>query len=75
MVPPVVSTNCKSGPQEILDDGKYGELVDVNDVEAIARSILKVLSGNAKSVDSNWLNQFTLDSATENYLDYLGLNN
>lgn len=70
----VVSTNCESGPAEILDNGKYGDLVPVGDADAMAQAILKVLSGNCKSVDSAWLNQFTLETSIQNYLDVLGVN-
>ncbi len=70
---PVVSTNCPNGPAEILDNGKYGELVSVGDIEAMAQAILKVLSGNSKSVDPGWLEQFTLASVTLQYLDLMGI--
>lgn len=70
---PVVSTNCPSGPSEILDNGKYGWLVPIGDNEAMAEAILGVLSGQAKLVDSTWLEQFTLETATQNYLDALGI--
>ena len=40
---PVVSTDCKSGPREILKDGKYGALVPVGDHTALAEAILQVL--------------------------------
>ena len=40
---PVVATDCRSGPREILEDGRYGELVPVGDVEAMARAIGSVL--------------------------------
>lgn len=69
---PVVSTNCESGPEEILDNGKYGELVSVGDREAMAAAILRVLAGNVKSVDPAWLEQFTLENATLKYLEFLG---
>jgi glycosyltransferase involved in cell wall biosynthesis len=69
----VVSTNCESGPAEILDDGKYGELVPVGDSDAMAQAILKVLSGNSKLVDSDWLEQFNLQTSIRNYLDVLGI--
>lgn len=36
----VVSTNCPAGPDEILDDGKYGYLVEPGSPEALAEGIL-----------------------------------
>jgi glycosyltransferase involved in cell wall biosynthesis len=69
---PVVSTDCPNGPAEILANGKYGELVPVGDSEALAKAILKVLSGESKSVESSWLEQFTLASSTQNYLQLMG---
>lgn len=36
---PVVSTNCPSGPDEILCGGKYGKLVPMNDAVALANAI------------------------------------
>ena len=70
---PVVSTNCESGPFEILADGQYGDLTPVGDSEALAKSILRVLSGNTKSVSSEWLDQFGLERATQGYLEVLGI--
>jgi glycosyltransferase involved in cell wall biosynthesis len=40
---PVVSTDCPSGPAEILDDGRYGKLVPVGDCEALSRAITGLL--------------------------------
>ncbi|MCP2727683.1 glycosyltransferase [Limnofasciculus baicalensis] len=71
---PVVSTNCPSGPDEILANGKYGELVPVGDSKAMADGILRVLSGQVKSVEADWINQFTLEAATQHYLNILGVN-
>ena len=68
---PVVSTNCPSGPAEILDNGKYGELVSVGDSQAMAEPILRVLLGEIKSVDSDWLEQFKLETVAQKYLDVL----
>jgi glycosyltransferase involved in cell wall biosynthesis len=42
---PVVSTNCLSGPAEILENGRYGKLVPVQDVEALADAIVNSLAG------------------------------
>lgn len=41
---PVVATDCPSGPREILCGGRYGELVPVGDVPAMARAIRRVLA-------------------------------
>ena len=39
----VISTNCKVGPREILDNGKYGSLVKVGDYDSMAQEILELL--------------------------------
>ena len=39
---PVISTDCEFGPREILEKGRWGELVPVGDAQAIAAAILKV---------------------------------
>jgi glycosyltransferase involved in cell wall biosynthesis len=41
---PVVSTDCPSGPAEILDGGRYGALVPVGDEAAMAEAILATLA-------------------------------
>lgn len=41
---PVVSTDCKSGPSEILENGRYGRLVPVGDADALANAMLEVLA-------------------------------
>ncbi|ENH96576.1 group 1 glycosyl transferase [Gracilibacillus halophilus YIM-C55.5] len=41
---PVVSTNCKSGPSEVLDNGTYGQLSEVGDEKQLARNIKQVIT-------------------------------
>ncbi|MDR2179736.1 MAG: glycosyltransferase [Synergistaceae bacterium] len=40
---PVVSTDCKSGPAEILDNGKYGCLAKTGDPSDVARAMEEAL--------------------------------
>lgn len=40
---PVVSTDCPDGPREILKDGSLGQLVPVENAEALASAILEQL--------------------------------
>lgn len=66
---PVVSTNCQSGPSEILADGRYGILVDVNSSVALERGIRKAL---IHRWEEDLLIKRSEDfSARERALDYL----
>lgn len=69
---PVVSTDCPSGPSEILDNGKYGPLVPVGDSKALARAVLNVLKDPTdRELLINRANDFTVDKAVEKYLDLI----
>lgn len=46
----VVSTDCESGPFEILDNGKYGKLVPVVDANAMAEAILTSLADSQEGL-------------------------
>ncbi len=65
---PVISTDCPSGPAEILDHGKYGWLTPVGDSKTLAKAILSVLDGQSKKIDPVWLKQFEVETTTEQYL-------
>lgn len=71
---PVVSTDCPSGPAEILEGGRFGRLVPVGDAPALARAIEDTL---AAPVDREALIRRAADFAPEiaarKYLDLLGL--
>jgi len=66
---PVVSTDCPSGPSEILDGGRYGPLVPVDDVEAMARAIVAALKGSNPQVPEAWLSQFAVPTVAHQYLE------
>jgi glycosyltransferase involved in cell wall biosynthesis len=70
---PVVSTDCESGPAEILAQGKYGELVPIGDPSAMATAILNVLSGQVPHIDPSWLEQFSLEPIAKQYLKIMGI--
>ena len=40
---PIVSTNCPHGPAEILDNGRFGRLVPVDDAAAMAEAMNAML--------------------------------
>jgi glycosyltransferase involved in cell wall biosynthesis len=73
---PVVATNCRSGPAEITQNGKYGTLVPVGDVEALSQAILKTLD---HPPDSDWLKtavqEYTMEKSAATYLEAMGLDN
>jgi len=46
---PVVSTDCPSGPREILMEGRYGALTPVGDIPALAQAICSTLANPPRS--------------------------
>ncbi|TFF90183.1 MAG: glycosyltransferase [Promethearchaeota archaeon] len=45
---PVISTNCETGPQEILKKGKYGILVDVNNMNELIKKMIEISKNKAQ---------------------------
>jgi glycosyltransferase involved in cell wall biosynthesis len=69
---PVVSTDCPSGPSEILDGGRYGRLTPVGDADALATALAATLDTptNRETLRGRG-HQFSADRAAEAYLDLL----
>jgi len=55
---PVVATDCKHGPREILLDGEWGNLVQVGDIDSMAKSIKLCLKQDRQIYPSNLLDQY-----------------
>ncbi|BAZ41636.1 glycosyl transferase, group 1 family protein [Calothrix sp. NIES-4101] len=71
---PVVSTNCPSGPEEILEDEKYGLLVPVGDTVALAHAMEQMLDNPTdKTLLTQKAQNFTTDCAVFQYLSVMGL--
>ena len=69
---PVVSTDCPSGPREILEDGRHGPLVPVGDDRAMADAINKTLDRPLaqKALRARGV-MFSVDNAVDAYLRLL----
>jgi glycosyltransferase involved in cell wall biosynthesis len=65
---PIVSTDCPSGPSEILDGGRFGKLVPVGDAEALANALLQALGGPCNIAGRiDWVQRFRSDVGIERY--------
>ena len=73
---PCVSTDCHSGPREILLDGKGGYLVRVKSPELLAEKINFSVNNYSNSLKKNLiakkkLNRFLISNQAKKYFDYL----
>lgn len=68
---PVVSTDCQSGPRDILDDGRYGLLVPVGDAAQLAHAIVQALHTPPPLPPHEWLDQFDETRVTEQLIQTL----
>jgi glycosyltransferase involved in cell wall biosynthesis len=69
---PVVSTNCRSGPSEILANGRYGRLVPVGDAGALALAMGDALATNHDREElKRRAADFAVEPIAEQYLKLL----
>jgi glycosyltransferase involved in cell wall biosynthesis len=71
----VIATNCPSGPEEVLEGGRWGRLVSVGDFAGLAQAILDRLnnarSGNTSGQVEYAIQRFSLEKIVQMYCDIL----
>jgi glycosyltransferase involved in cell wall biosynthesis len=70
---PVVSTDCRTGPAEILEGGRWGTLVPVDDVDALSLAMQTVLGTRAPVLPAYVLERFHPSSVAAQYAAVLGI--
>jgi glycosyltransferase involved in cell wall biosynthesis len=71
---PVVATNCRSGPAQILQNGLYGPLVPVEDPQALAQAMEQTLASPPdRQTLPRAVSEYTLRASSRAYLRELGL--
>lgn len=69
----VVSTDCPSGPAEILENGKWGRLVPMGDAEALAAAMHAALDEVSPPDVFSRAMHFSVDASVDGYLKLLRL--
>jgi glycosyltransferase involved in cell wall biosynthesis len=68
---PVISTDCPSGPREILKNGQYGLLVPVGNVDKLASAMDTALAHKLPRASRESCQPFELDTVVNQYLNLL----
>lgn len=68
---PIVSTDCPSGPREILRHGEIGRLTPMRDPQALAQGMLDVLAGKVPRPTPESWQPYELDTIVEQYVGIL----
>lgn len=61
-----VATNCKTGPNEVLQNGKYGYLVPVQDINSLSEGLLMALN---KPINKNILSEAILSFSEKKVIE------
>jgi glycosyltransferase involved in cell wall biosynthesis len=70
-----VSTDCPTGPREVLQEGKYGYLVPVQNPIALAEGIIKALDNPISSAILNEaIRPFAAQVVIDRHFEVLGIN-
>ena len=68
----VISTNCPTGPKEILKNGKYGKIYKVGDYKTLSKLLLNSKNELKKTINNEkYLNIYKKEINCENYYKYI----
>jgi glycosyltransferase involved in cell wall biosynthesis len=71
---PVVSTDCPSGPREILQNGKIGRLAPVEDSQKVAKALEETLRNPPDpNILQASIQEYTIENSTMSYMKAIGL--
>ncbi len=73
---PIITTNCKSGPLEIIDHGKGGYIVPISNKFLLAKKIIYILSNYKDALKKSKfakkrIDRFYIDKNSRLYLNYI----
>ena len=70
---PVISSDCNSGPSEILVDGKYGDLFEIRDYNKLSELIIKEYNSRESKNKSDLIAQrssnFSINEISRRYAE------
>jgi glycosyltransferase involved in cell wall biosynthesis len=68
---PTIATDCPGGSREVLRDGRFGYLMPVGEVPALAAAITAALERGGPTVPTEAWSRFSQDFAVEGYMRIL----
>ena len=66
----IISSNCKTGPKEILNNGEFGKLFEIEDYECLAKEILTDIEIDKEKLE-NHMKLFDIDMIYAKFIKIL----
>lgn len=64
---PVIATDCDYGPREVLEGGRWGQLVPCGDMDAYEQAVLNVVNGKTPQTGPEAWRRFTVETIVTAY--------
>jgi glycosyltransferase involved in cell wall biosynthesis len=65
---PIISTDCPSGPREILANGRYGRLIPLADIKALAQAIEAGLADEIPPPKAESWQPYSMETVVDQYI-------